>query len=380
MTRPARHLCIATGQNLANLIPSLQLAATEVVILETPAMRDAAVNLKRALEPHDIATRRVPFDDSSPETIKSSAASIAMELGSEPLIFNATGGHKLMTLALAEELGDLADDLHLLYAETRHDRLDWLKPSPAIEPMNNVLKVDDILRAQGYRRTSDGNRDAFWQAEADQRASLTRKMGDKAERYERFFGRLNALADRALNEEDNGTFQASQKLTYPPDRHDGELLDDARKLNLIDWNDKTDITFASREAAAYFRGGWLEEYVWYKLRGLRPYDWAVNLKTCSYGTDVENECDAVVSHRNRLLIIECKTSGFGKNQTRDAGYIYKLAQLGNQIGGGMCSKLLLSARPIQEELRQRAKDYGVDILAATEVRQFVDFMNQWMKG
>lgn len=40
---------IATGQNLANLIPALQLNASKVVILETPEMRDSASNLKRAL-------------------------------------------------------------------------------------------------------------------------------------------------------------------------------------------------------------------------------------------------------------------------------------------------------------------------------------------
>ena len=93
MNRPSRHLCIATGQNLANLIPALQLSASEVLILETPAMRDAAVNLKRALEARNIAVRRMPFDDTSPETIKASAEGVAMELGVEPLVFNATGGH-----------------------------------------------------------------------------------------------------------------------------------------------------------------------------------------------------------------------------------------------------------------------------------------------
>ena len=158
------------------------------------------------------------------------------------------------------------------------------------------------------------------------------------------------------------------------------MLDDARRLGLIQWNNDTDIVFASREAAAYFRGGWLEEYVWYKLRGIRPHDWAVNLKTQSYAAQVENECDAAVVHRNRLLVIECKTSGFGKNEMRDVGYIYKLAQLADQIGGTMSQKLLLSARPIHDNIRQRAKEYRVDILAAHEVRRFVEYIKCWMQG
>lgn len=379
MTRPTRHLCIATGQNLANLIPALQLAASEVIILETPAMREAANDLKRALIAHDISIRRIPFDDASPERINASAQAIALELGEDPLVFNVTGGHKLMTLSLAENLEELADDLHLLYAETRHDRLDWLKPEPAIEPMRDVLSIDDILRAQGYRRTSDGNRDAFWQVDADKRASLTRRMGDDAERYKNFFGTLNRLADFALNE-DGSAPRLTQELDYAPGGRNAELLLEAQKAGLLQWDSDTRIVFSNREAAAYFRGGWLEEYVWCKLRGIKPHDWAVNLKVQSCSTKIDNECDAAVAHRNRLLVIECKTSGFGRNEARDVGYIYKLAQLADQIGGAMNNRLLLSARPVHDEIRQRAKDYRVDILAADEVRQFVDYMKSWMQG
>lgn len=378
MKRPARHLCIATGQNLANLIPCLQLRAREVLILETPAMRDAAVNLKRALEEHDVLVRRLPFDDSTPEEVSASAEAIALELGAEPLVFNATGGHKLMTLALAENLGALADDLHLLYAETRKDRLDWLKPTPAMQPMDDMLVIDDILRAQGYRRTDDGDRDGFWQALADKRATLTRRLGDEADRYGKFFGSLNWLAGKALDEA-TGNFNPLQSFKFKPSGDNAALLRDASNNGLIDWDGEETIVFATRDAAAYFGGGWLEEYVWHKLRGIKPRDWAINLKTMSYGTNVENEFDALVAHRNRLLAIECKTSGFGRNDAKDVSYIYKLAQLADQVGGAMSQKLLLSARPVHDDIRQRARDYGVDILAAEEVKQFVDFMKKWMK-
>lgn len=378
MTRPDRHLCIATGQNLANLIPSLQLSAKEVLILETPQMTEAASNLKRALEAHQILVKRIPFDDKDPDSIRRSAESIAMELGEQPLVFNATGGHKLMTLELAEQLR-LADDLHLLYAETRHDRLDWLKPKPAIEPMQDILMIDDVLRAQGYRRMTDGRRNETWLELAQKRGSLTRMLGDKAEKFGNFFGTLNYLADRALNE-DGKAFKAIQYLNYPPGGRIAEMLEIAEKFDLLNWDRDTEITFLDEAAASYFRGGWLEEFVWFKLKGNTPRDWSVNLTVRSHKTDVENEFDAIVTHRNRTLIIECKTSGFGKNHNRDSAIIYKLAQLSDQIGGIMSQKLLLSARSVDEEVCQRAKNYGVDILAAGDVKQFVDYLRKWMRG
>lgn len=52
MERPYLHVCIATGQNLANLIPALQLRAGKVVILETAAMHNSARNLEAALRAH----------------------------------------------------------------------------------------------------------------------------------------------------------------------------------------------------------------------------------------------------------------------------------------------------------------------------------------
>ena len=246
-----------------------------------------------------------------------------------------------------------------------------------MESMRDVLSIDDILRTQGYRRQDDSNQDGLWQSNATESETLTRHMGDNAGKLAGFFGALNSLADRALNE-DGGGFDPRQCLRYAPGERESKLLSMAHEAELLDWREN-EIEFRTPEAAAYFRGGWLEEYVWLKLCGLKPHDFAVNLKTRSFGGETENEFDALVAHRNRLLVIECKTSGFGRSQVRDSSYIYKLSHLGNQVGGTMCGKLLLSARPIQDEIRQRAKEYGVHVLAAAEVVKFADFMKQWMR-
>jgi Card1-like endonuclease family protein len=375
VNRPETHLCIATGQNLANLIPALQLAAQEVVILETPEMRETAGNLKRALEAHGIRVTRLGFDDRTPETIARSAERVAVELGERPLIFNATGGHKLMTLALAEHM-KLADDLHLLYAETRHDRLDWLKPRAEVEPMADVLTLEDVLLVQGYRLVARGDRDVKWRQQAAERESLTRRLGDQAERLSGLFGALNFLADAALANEPQGPFRPRQALQYPP--KDGKVLRDAERLGLLSWDGANEVVFASEQAARYFRGGWLEEYALIKLVGIKPRDWGVDVQIESARGKTTNQFDALVVHRNRLLVIECKTSRFGRDAAKDADYIYKLAQLSRNVGGIMSRSLLLSARPVTDEVRRRAGENEVDILAAAEVTGLVDYLRQWM--
>ena len=378
--RPTLHLCIATGQNLANLIPALQLNASEVVILETPDMRDSAGNLKRALESHGIAVQRRPFDDSSPESIKTGAESVGIEFEKSAVIFNASGGHKLMTLALAENM-ELAGDLHLLYAETRHQRLDWLKPVPSIDAMHDVLKVDDFLLVQGYSRIRSADRDGNWQVAADARGALTRRLGDESDKLSRFFGALNKLAQQAMPDKNHGkAFRPVQNFDFAPGGRSPEVLAQARQFGLLAWDDDTEVVFASEAAASYFGGGWLEEYVWLKLRGLKPFDSAVNLFVKPIGSTAENELDAVVVHRNRMLVIECKTLRFGRDAGKDADYIYKLAQLSRQVGGSMADSLLLSARQIDApEVIDRARQYGVSILASVDVKNFVAFIRDWMQ-
>lgn len=379
--RPTLHLCIATGQNLANLIPALQLSASKVVVLETAEMKASASNLKRALESHGIQVQRKPFDDRSPEAIQANAQTIGMEFGEGPVIFNATGGHKLMTLAMTEEMLGIADELHLLYAETRHQRLDWLKPTPAMEPMSDVLKVDDFLLVQGYSRIRSADRDGYWQVDAEARGPLTRRLGDESDKLARFFGALNKLAQQAMSDKERGKpFRPSQNFEFAPGGRSAEVLAQARQLNLLAWDDDTEIVFASEDSAVYFGGGWLEEFVWLKLRGLKPFDSAVNLVVKPIGSEAENELDAVVAHRNRLLVVECKTLRFGRDPGKDADYIYKLAQLSKQVGGSMASSLLLSARPVDPQVIDRARQYGVSVLAAADVRNFVGHVRNWMQA
>lgn len=377
MRRPGVHVCVATGQNLPNLIAALQLRPEHVVILETPQMRDGAGNLKRALEAHGIKVKRVPFDDATPEAIISAAERIANQLGEQALVFNVTGGHKLMTLALATRM-EIADELHLLYVETRHDRLDWLKPVAEVEPMQDVLWLDDMLVTQGYRIKSRGQRDGHWMRDANERATLTRSLGDRAETLCGFFGVLNSLADRALANEPEGPFRPLQHLDYAPGGENAKTLRDAAALHLVHWDGKRQITFKDDQSARYFRGGWLEEYVWLKLRGLKPTDWDVNIRVESAPGRTENEFDAMAVSRNRLLVIECKTSRFGRDAARDSDYVYKLAQLSRGVGGIMSRSLLLSARDLGPELRQRARENGVDVLAGAEVKGLVGYLRGWM--
>jgi len=260
-------LCIATGQNLANLIPALQTKPAEVWILATPAMRNQAQSLKKLLDRHHIPVRIEPFADDNFATLQTEAMRLAEMLDGHSVVFNATGGTKQMALVLTDTLQVLDKDaVGILYADTTHQRIDWLRPKGRdSEAMQDVLSLEDILGAQGFRLGEVKNRNEEWVKTTEARGQITKDLGDKADKLGGFFGALNTLAHRAAQKNEN--FVPRQELDYDPGPQYVEILKRAQNYDLIEWDGRTTITFASQEAARYFGGGWLEEYIFFKLRG-----------------------------------------------------------------------------------------------------------------
>jgi len=382
MNTPELHLMIATGQNLANLIPALQCRAREVWVLRTPAMKDSAAHLATALKARGVEVQLIDFADDDVTRLHAQAEQLAQRVGPRPVVVNLTGGTKLMTLALVQTLAaDLqtapgAAEPHLVYCDTAHRRLDWLAPQPRTEPMQPVLKIDDVLLAQGYRRQggSGGAEAADWQRRAGERATLTRWLGDKAQDIGRFFGALNVLAQRALPADDK--FLPAQELRYTPGGAAADLLRLAREAGLLSWDGRADIVFNDRNAAEYLGGGWVEEYAGFKFSGARANGgWAPRLRIEHVDSRTTNELDGVLVHDNRLLLVECKAA---RTDQAFADWVYKTSQLARSVGGQLARPLLLTAREVDDAHRQRAREYGVHVLAAGELRRLPDYLRDWM--
>jgi hypothetical protein len=385
MTTPPLHLCIATGQNQANLIPALQCGAQEVWVLQTPDMKDRAGWLADALKGRGIAVRRIDFADDDVTTLQAQAEALAEQLDGRPVTINLSGGTKLMTLALTDTLarqldtGSAADAPHLVYTDTRHHRLDWLRPQARSEDMADVLRINDILLAQGYRRQpgSGGAEAAEWQRRAEERKDLTRQLGDQAAKLSQLFGTLNWLAHRASNPQ-GVVWQAVQEFKRAPGGASAELLRTAQSAGLLRWDGQTQLVFGSQDAASYLGGGWVEEYAGLKIAGMRPSEWAPRLRIESAAGHTPNELDAVVVHRNRMLVVECKAAATRDNDVAD--WIYKSSQLARSVGGLMAQPLLLSARSIDDAHRQRAREYGVSIVAGAELARLPAVLRECMTG
>lgn len=371
------HLCIATGQNAANFIPLKQLHAQDIWVLETPAMQKQqsakalSMALKSALP--DARVRILPFDDSSPQAMKDEALRLASEeLDGEDVVFHATGGTKLMVLAIHQQLLNLASgqgSYRLLYTDTAQQTLSWLDDKPRQEPMADVLTLNELLLLRGYR-TSNDTRPALIQQRASERAKITRFMGEKSAQLKGFLGALNYHAHRAIDGK-----SLTQELQYLPGGAPGHLLQLAQESGLLTVDEAyNQISFSTSEIAGYFGGGWVEEYVFIKFTGtLAPSQYTLGAQIIHSMSKSQNEIDGIAVAQNRALIIECKARK--QEQAQDA--IYKLGQLVKQVGGLMARGLYVSAREVRDIDRNRAREYGVDVLAADELAGLSDYLRRW---
>lgn len=373
------HLCIATGQNAANFIPLKQLQAQDIWVLETPDMQkqQSAKTLGTALKAAlpDARVRTLPFDDSTPQAMQAAALQLACdELDGKHVVFHATGGTKLMVLAIHQQLLNLASgqgSYRLLYADTAHQTLSWLDEQPRQEPMADVLTLNEQLLLRGYR-TSNDTRPAHIQQRASERAKVTRFMGEKSAQLKGFLGALNYHARQAADGK-----SLAREFDYLPNPHSpaGKLLELAQQQGLLVTDEAyNQITFANAEAAEYFCGGWVEEYVFLKFTGtLAPSQYTLGAQITHSVSKTSNEIDGIAVAHNRALIIECKAKK--QDQAQDA--IYKLGQLVKQVGGLMARGLYVSARPVSDTDRNRAREYGVDVLAGEELANLSDYLRQW---
>lgn len=390
------HIVLASGENLPNLIPALarSLKAHRVLILASDAMRDNAKRLQDGFRVAQFAENHVRIRSGCPDhdvpTIlawaRRCADDIAAEFPAARLILNLTGGNKLMTIAFLQAFRPSAE---IIYCDTGNGRVDYFHPlGQAAEKLPvDLLRLRPYLAVQGYQSREESP-DATG---IQQRGDLTHALVESAPGISQLIRSLNTAVyhyrDRRLD----------RASIEPPTRRDeGELVDRMVEQGLLNATGRH-LAIANEAACAYLGGGWLEEWCWLigkKLEGgeigkrLRVDRWGINLKIdpsdpsaiSGRGQFALNELDAVFIHRNRMLIIECKSGAQISDREKSQDILNKLEALGKHVGGRLDTKWLLTARPIgqNDQAWQRAKKYTISIVPPQDLIKLEDKIIDWM--
>jgi hypothetical protein len=374
------HICLVSAQLLPNLIPAT------VHLVVTDDMPAQAARLERILRHHGIAAvqhRGAPSTGMA--DIRGFAENMAVQLdGQGPFLLNATGGTKLMALAFVQVIPELLPGTEVLYTDTDHQRLEFLssRESPAL-PIQSVIRLDTYLHAYGLQRQSALSSDAAWLTSARRLKPLSKHLARHIAEHQGFIGALNNAAEQAIGGPDRA-FRARQKLEAHG-RSKAVLAEIARpEYGLLEIVSDDCVAFASDDAARYLGGGWMEHYGWWTLRDAGAEEAEAGVQVLWLDGDRHNrppnELDVVAVHRNRLLLIECKTARFGNKDVRDQEILNRLESLGRNAGGLFGKAVLLSARRLSDDMRSRAQAYHLPWFDPDNFKNFHRFVKDWLAG
>ena len=381
------HICLVSQQLLANYIPVLFDKPEMVCLISTVSMEKNGMKA-RFISMLDRLDIQYTTYDNMPSTDMQSIYEYALETSESiqekhpnaELILNITGGTKLMSQGFSEVMNG---DAKLIYTDTQHHRLEYIgaKNNKPPRTLPSVLGIQDYLKAYGanYKQSLSDQND--WQEKILQRKNLTKYLGQKAESLSNLIGNINYLVSKALSDNGNEIEKPVQYLNKHPLGDWHIALQKMQQSRLLEWDKDTEIRFIDVEAARYLGGIWLEEYVYHIAKDEQPQEVSSGVKVSwDHSRKTHNELDLVLVHNNRMLIIECKTMRFGNNQQKDSDVLYKIDSLGDDLKGLYGELWLVSAREPSDNMRDRAKDRRINIIAPAELKNFRSRLQQWMQG
>jgi hypothetical protein len=388
------HIMLASGENLPNLIPAIASLSSDpgfkadtALILTSADMRKQASKLKQVLEHSGVGAVQIHPENCPDHDIGiirewagRKAEEIIVSDHDNRYILNLTGGTKLMTIAFLEAFRQ--HNAEMIYCDTLHDRIEYIENHQRDPKLPvNVLNLKTYLAAQGYR-LKDGNMDT---GVIEARKELTQNLAGRASRIEQLISRLNS----AWHEYDTQRNSSAKVMNDHLDAEEKTLFGKIKALGLL----RANHTFRDESAARYLGGGWLEEWCWIVGRELEKNEPGRRLKSNRWGINLEivpfdatstkngyalNELDAVYIHRNRMLLIECKTGVQIRHESQNI--LNKLEALGQQFGGRLNRRWLLTARRVDPKTQawERANRYRIRILGPQEIGQLKERIQEWM--
>lgn len=386
------HLCIVTGQPLANLIPLLQERPDKVFLLHSDsddkhddAQAFVRILIEAGFDKGDIVTRSGlpthPFNDILMYAMEIHEA-ITTQFPDIQMTWNATGGTKHMALAIWDVLDRKRD--RVIYTETKEGFIEELTPVGQEKPLDSLLTPELYLSALGKIKRRSESDNADWRERVDARKAATWHLGANVEALTGLIQQFNRQI-----ESDGKNLQ-----TITLDRIGAQWQ---QALQLLEQNGVLDhlgeghYSIPRAEVVRYLTGGWLEEYVWLvaKSQGVEHVEVGLKFGDLAHRKQgQDNEVDLFIVHHNRLLLVECKSGGMGRDGRKDGDIIYKLDSIGLRAGGTQATRLLVSAQPLQHETRAgrmvdtraRASATGIHTLEAGGLKSLGDGMRQWKES
>jgi hypothetical protein len=353
------------------------LKPEQVILVVSPKMKKQAGFLTKVLTESGIRVVTQPLSDEHDyRLMESELLELASALEADEVTLNVTGGTKLMSLA-AQKVAEVSE-WKLFYVDVDTDRVIWLhRDAPPAQALTEQLRLRQYLQGYGFSLPHAPQGMQVTPARQQLIDTLLRQIGS----LEAPLSQLNWLAqiaeDKKCLNEDMNERQREPRSLEALLRH----FEEAGCLKV----ERDCIQFCSEEDRDFVKGGWLEAHVFRsvvslnKAKALGIRESAANLEVCN-DQGVKNELDVAFMARNRLFVIECKTARMDKPEAPKANdTLFKLAEIGQRIGGLGTHRMLASYRALGNSERMLAKALGIELVCGTELLHLDEKIKAWVR-
>lgn len=368
------HVCLVSEQPIPNLTTVLQFKPDRVVLLKTKEMDEKTRLLEDVLKKKNYNVQTETIEAYDINNVIKVSESLINEFKGSNVSLNITGGTKIGTLGTFQAF--YTSGKEIFYVDTKDNKILQISPDQKEFPIEVSISIADYLEVYGFQINSYVKDDRY----IFKRRELTEYLANTVISKPHVIPAINsALHD--YNE--RSPLPISTKLP-----NDERLL---KLLSLLDdvWqDDKNKIKINSHSSLMYLKGFWFEEYVYMTAKALNPDEIKLNVKGKWITNGLHpprNEFDVMLSKRNRLFYISCKTANPDrKEKSEDEGvgkeYIYELVSLSDRALGLFGKRMLASVRHINDPaVRKRANILKVELIDGKNIATLKENLRQWLK-
>lgn len=383
------HVCLVSAQAAANLLPVVvtEFTPKEVILFITDEMKKNgnSDNLKKAFQSLGIAvyerylTEPFDFEITENEILAELENFKGANFEDLNIALNVTGGTKVMAMA-AQSIFSLAQKA-VFYVNTDKNKVIFLGKNKSHNfEINAKLPLKPYLLSYGFEISEMSKKIKTQPLEIFSQFFIQNFHKNKGT-----IAVINAFAAYAKKN--------IYKFTKDSPNYDSlnHFLDELSLLDFIDCTEER-INFKNDETQQFIGGSWLEHYVYQQIKDFDEInDIAMSVKLRSPDFDKnknelakenlgkQNELDVAFMANNKLHIIECKTLKVNEKgeDEKDDGIIYKLETLKHKMGG-MAKGCLVSYSAVSTAMKNRAKEYNIEIIDAQSIQNVRSRIKQWI--
>lgn len=367
-----------SDQAAANLIPVMQLKPQTVVLLHSNRMTEKAKILHKLLRERSMKVELSLLEnDTDFEGIKNKILGhLADAAQGTSHVFNVTGGTKLMAMALMDVAhADDPERCSILYLDLDSQKLVRIDRANAAIDLEVKITLNDYLRAYGIAIENTVQQHPDWNP-AELKAFQT--ITSRIVQFQPAISRLNGLAAAA---ETRG-LRAELEHPNPLLNELIDLFAGLGKLTICG----SSLQFNDKSTLNYVKGGWLEHLVFQAISELQ-HELEITDKFNSVefvrqnDPSVRNEVDTLFMRRNRVHVIECKTSRMqgGLAQEKANDQLHKLANLSITVGGLGARSAFVSLQTLNDFEKRLARQMGITIIHGSDLGDLKGALKRWIK-